>query len=118
MERALADPSFPGAERAIDLVHLACQTHGDRALEMELLALFARQAEKIAARLAQPALPGEAQARADLAHTLRGSALAVGAPGVAEAAGRCEQAMGEGQIAALRRAVAAARAEVAHLLAA
>ena len=114
----MADPALPCATRAIDLVHLACQTHGDRALESELLALFARQAMQIADKLGVPAQPGEAQARADLAHTLRGSALAVGAAGVAEAAGRCEQAMGEGQIAALRRAVAEARAEVAHLLAA
>ena len=38
--------------RPIDLVHLSRQSLGDRALEIELLTLFERQAEQIAARLA------------------------------------------------------------------
>jgi HPt (histidine-containing phosphotransfer) domain-containing protein len=79
----------------IDLVHLARQTMGDRALEVELLALFDRQAGQIAARLATlnagpvEARPGE-NWRADLAHKLKGSARAVGAHAVATAADNYE----------------------------
>ena len=75
----------------IDLVHLARQTMGDRALEVELLALFDRQAAQISDKLAA-SLPGEASdaptfsCRADLAHKLKGSARAVGAHAVAAAA--------------------------------
>jgi HPt (histidine-containing phosphotransfer) domain-containing protein len=84
------DPlSAPGAlARAekpspIDLVHLARQTMGDRALEAELLALFDRQAAQIAEQLGSaPAGPESA----NLAHKLKGSARAVGATAVAAAA--------------------------------
>jgi len=74
------------AAPAIDLVHLACQTQGDRALESELLELFQRQCERIIARLQIPAVARAAGEDEDLAHTLRGSALAVGAKRVARAA--------------------------------
>ena len=108
----------PSCGDAIDMVHLARQTLGDRALEMELLALFERQAGQIAGRLQDCG----AQHRAGLAHTLRGSALAVGAQDVAEAAGACEEAAAapefEIRIKALHAAVDAARATVARLLAA
>jgi len=79
----------PG-EPAIDLVHLARQTMSDAALEIELLALFDRQSAKIAAQLtgAEPCAPA---ARAELAHRLRGSALAIGAGRVARAARACEE---------------------------
>ena len=71
------------AARAIDLVHLARQTLGDRSLETEILALFVKQSEGLCARIAGAS--GE-QARRDLAHTLKGSARAVGAWRVAAAA--------------------------------
>jgi HPt (histidine-containing phosphotransfer) domain-containing protein len=74
-------------ERPVDLVHLARQTLGDRALEREVLGLFQVQARAIFAQLQAVT---EAQARLDLAHTLKGSARAVGAWQVAEAAGFCE----------------------------
>lgn len=71
------------ASSPIDLVHLARQTMGDRALERELLALFERQAVQIADKLRR----AEAGATtADLAHKLKGSARAVGAGAVAAAA--------------------------------
>ncbi len=70
----------------IDLVHLARQTMGDRALEVELLALFDRQAGQIAQRLGELDLAGVESWRADLAHKLKGSARAVGAHAVAAAA--------------------------------
>jgi HPt (histidine-containing phosphotransfer) domain-containing protein len=76
-------------ERPIDLVHLARQTLGDRDLEREILELFIVQARTVLQRLAAA---GEAQARADLAHTLKGSARAVGAWRVAAQAEKCESA--------------------------
>lgn len=78
--------------RAIDLVHLAQQTLGDRELEIELLTLFERQAGIIMARLRQEG--GDCDKwRHDLSHTLKGSARAVGAMRVAAAAQYYEDAM-------------------------
>ncbi len=61
----------------IDRAALDAQTGGDADLAREVLALFAGQCRSILPRLTDPALPrGE---RADLAHTLKGSAAGVGA---------------------------------------
>jgi HPt (histidine-containing phosphotransfer) domain-containing protein len=74
---------MPDGNRPIDLIHLARQTDGDRDLETELLGLFRRQAGQIVARLSAD-LPGDSVPwRADLAHTLKGSARAIGATRVA-----------------------------------
>ena len=111
-----------GEEPAIDLVHLARQTDGDDALEAELLEMFDRQSAKTMARFGASDLAG--RARADLAHRLRGSALAVGAWRVAEAALAVEK-QNEGlaagaqedkaTLAALGAAVDEARASIAEL---
>jgi HPt (histidine-containing phosphotransfer) domain-containing protein len=78
----LRDP-MPNTSRPIDLIHLARQTLGDRDLETELLSLFRRQAGQIVERLAAE-MPGDSIPwRADLAHTLKGSARAIGATSVA-----------------------------------
>jgi HPt (histidine-containing phosphotransfer) domain-containing protein len=74
-----------GAEPVIDLVHLSRQTLSDEALERELLDLFERQSARIVAQLSDPGA-GDAKIRGDLAHTLRGSALAIGATRVARSA--------------------------------
>lgn len=84
---AFAEAPAASFERPVDLVHLARQTLGDRALEREVLGLFQVQARAIFAQL--QSIP-QAQARLDLAHTLKGSARAVGAWKVAEAAEFCE----------------------------
>ena len=110
----------PDRERAIDLVHLARQTDGDDALEAELLIMFDRQAEKLAERVKIADL--SRRARGDVAHRLKGSALAIGAFAVARAAGGLEEAFDheggepEAEIAALAKAVAAARAAIARLM--
>ena len=77
------DPSSPGAiERPIDLVHLARVTFGERSLEREVLQLFDRQAATLMERI-QAAAAEDIPA---LAHTLKGSARAIGALAVARAA--------------------------------
>lgn len=96
----------------IDQPHLARMTLGDAGLECEVLALFARQAASLMATL--QALPPDAAA---LAHTLKGSARAIGAFGVAEAAEELERALRRDEAAdalpALGFAVEAAREAIA-----
>lgn len=83
----ITDASF---ERPVDLVHLARQTLGDRDLEQEILTLFVRQSAMLSRRLAE----GESRdEKRDLAHTLKGSARAVGAWRVARAAEAVEVAL-------------------------
>lgn len=120
-------PSAAPDAPAIDFVHLARQSLGDRELEVELLRLFERQAARIAGELAMPDLSRGARGeRLDLAHTLKGSARAVGATGVAEACAvyedlvRTDSAAGDLAAATrnLARAVDAARALIDERLAA
>jgi chemotaxis protein histidine kinase CheA len=96
---------------------------GDRDLETELLGIFRLQAPALTAQLSgSPCLSLGAKAR--IAHTLRGSALAVGAGRVAGAAWRIEElAFGGGDqsseeahaVAALLSAVDEAVAEIDRL---
>lgn len=102
--------------KTIDRAHLAAQTFGDADLAAELLGLFADQCRGILPRLSDAALP--AQDRADLAHTLKGSAASVGAGSIRDLSGAAEAAMrggGDGAeaVAALKPAVAAVLAEIA-----
>lgn len=76
----------PSNGRPIDLVHLARQTMGDKALELEVLQMFARQARESMKELAT----SEGAARAAVAHRLKGSAQSVGADAVAKAAAALE----------------------------
>jgi HPt (histidine-containing phosphotransfer) domain-containing protein len=105
---------------AIDFAHLARQTLDDRALEDELLALFENQAARITAQLLALGA-GEAKSRADLAHTLKGSTLAIGASRAARSAQAYEAACvaGEPSEAALDELIAAltqVRAAIAERL--
>jgi HPt (histidine-containing phosphotransfer) domain-containing protein len=100
----------------IDLDHLRRMTLGDAGLEREVLGMFARQACQLAATLATA--PPEASA---LVHTLKGSARAIGAMRVAEAAAGLEAAIRDGEVPAqalgfLRDTVAEADAAIAALL--
>ncbi len=105
---------------AIDFAHLARQTLDDRALENELLALFENQAARITAQLIALGA-GEAKLRADLAHTLKGSALAIGAGRAARSAQAYETACATGSPGAalddLVAAVAQVRVAIAERLA-
>ena len=99
------EPSSPGAvERPIDLVHLARVTFGERSLEREVLQLFDRQAATLMERI--QAAPAEDIPA--LAHTLKGSARAIGALAVARAAEMVEL-MHPATEPELRRAIAVLR---------
>jgi hypothetical protein len=111
-----APPLVPAAA-AIDRDHLAQMTHGERALEREVLQLFSMQAGLLVARMHEAA----PKAAGALAHTLNGSARGIGAWRVAEAAEMVERgaAVG-GDIAAARerliRAVSEAQAAIAQIV--
>ena len=103
---------------AIDRAHLKQMTFGNRDLERELLELFDRQAEILLARMRA----SDAAVLASLAHTLKGSALGIGAGAVARAAAEAEQSASGApaeRTAALGRlsaAIDAVRVEIAALL--
>ncbi len=91
-------------------------TLGDAALERQVLGMFASQSANLIEKLT--ALPAEAGA---LAHTLKGSARAIGAFRVAECAEALEVAIRQGENCAncqieLRGAVADARAAIDAML--
>jgi HPt (histidine-containing phosphotransfer) domain-containing protein len=70
----------------LDRNHLARMTFGDRSLEREVLQLFDRQSELLLERMRT----SEPAAIATLAHTLKGSAVGIGAKRVASAAAEVE----------------------------
>ncbi|MCG6203329.1 Hpt domain-containing protein [Rhodopseudomonas sp. HC1] len=91
-------------EFAIDQAHLERMTLGDVALEREVLRMFSAQAASVVALLAS--WPDDA---AVLAHTLKGSARAIGAFAVADAAGELEDVIRQnGDAADLLEALEAA----------
>ena len=99
----------------IDRAHLSRTTFGDTGLAREVLALFDTQAALLLGRMQG----SDAGTVAALAHTLKGSALGVGAMGVARAAEAVEHADTEQNAALLRLSVAVqmARTAIAALLA-
>jgi HPt (histidine-containing phosphotransfer) domain-containing protein len=118
LERIQWMPSPPLApdDGPIDFEHLKRMTLDDSGLEQEVLAMFAAQSARLMAALA--AVPADAGA---LAHTLKGSARAIGAFGVAEAAARLEAIVANGsdpssQLIELGDAVALARAAIEAIL--
>ena len=112
----MPSPPLAPDDGPIDLEHLRRMTLGDAGLEREVLAMFAAQTVSLTGALA--ALPPEAGA---LAHTLKGSARAIGAFAVADAAERLEAAFQKGDdpaqsLAGLKDAVAEARAAIDAIL--
>lgn len=81
----------------IDHDYLAAQTGGDAALARELLTLLAEQCRHLLTGIADP--DRSLSDRADLAHTLKGSALGVGAGAVARESGALEEAFRAGRAA-------------------
>ena len=102
----------------LDRDHLARITFGDRSLEREVLQLFDRQSELLLERMRA----SEPAAIATLAHTLKGSAVGIGATRVASAAAEVEATAqaksGESSraIEELAQAVEEARAAISALI--
>ena len=112
----MPSPPLAPDDGPIDLAHLARMTLGDAALERQVLGMFTSQSANLMEKLA--ALPAEAGA---LAHTLKGSARAIGAFRVAECAEALEAAIRQGENPAkcqseLKAAVADARTAIDTIL--
>jgi HPt (histidine-containing phosphotransfer) domain-containing protein len=112
----MPSPPLAPDDGPIDIEHLQRMTLGDASLEREVLAMFSAQAVSLIATLV--ALPADAGA---LAHTLKGSARAIGAFGVADAAETLEAAILRGgdptvALAELHEAIARARMAVDAIL--
>lgn len=112
----MPSPPLAPDDDPIDFEHLKRMTLGDAGLEQEVLAMFSAQSAKLLSTLA--AMPSDAGA---LAHTLKGSARAIGALAVADAAARLEAVIGSGGdasdvLAELGEAVSRARAAIEAVL--
>jgi HPt (histidine-containing phosphotransfer) domain-containing protein len=108
----MPSPPLVPDDGPIDIEHLGRMTLGDASLEREVLAMFSAQAASLLVTLAT--LPPDAGA---LVHTLKGSARAIGAFAVADAALDLETAMGNGSdpapaLGALVQAVREARTAI------
>jgi len=91
-EAGLSEEGRKASSRPVDLVHLSRYTLGERELEAEVLELFCTQATIYIERLRQARSDKDWK---DAAHSLKGSASAVGAWRAAEAAERAEALSGE-----------------------
>ena len=118
LERIDWMPSPPLApdDGPIDIEHLLRMTLGDAGLEREVLAMFASQAVSLMRELAAPFSDRQA-----LVHTLKGSARAIGAFRVAEAAQFLEAVLQQGDdpseaLDELTDAVAGARTAIDEIL--
>ena len=112
----MPSPPLVPDDGPIDVDHLKRMTLGDESLEREVLAMFSAQSVSLIGALA--ALPAEAR---ELVHTLQGSARAIGAFAVADAAAVLEAALTNSgdpaeALAELKDAVAQARAAIDALL--
>jgi HPt (histidine-containing phosphotransfer) domain-containing protein len=113
----MSSPPLAPDDGPIDLAHLTRMTLGDAALERQVLGMFATQSANLIEQLT--VLPAEA---GTLAHTLKGSARAIGAFRVAACAEALETAIRQGENCAkcrieLEAAVADARDAIDTLLA-
>ncbi|MDO9382913.1 MAG: Hpt domain-containing protein [Hyphomicrobiaceae bacterium] len=110
--------SVAPAQTPVDLEHLRRFTMGDPDLEQEILGLFADNAPKTLASLADAATAKEWLAAA---HSLKGSARAIGAHAVADLAAAAEKTYPEHdvvrreQLAAVHAAIEVARDYIAQL---
>jgi HPt (histidine-containing phosphotransfer) domain-containing protein len=132
LERIEWMPSPPLApdDGPIDSAHLDRMTLGDASLEREVLAMFSGHAVGLIDRLAKSSAAKSSAAKSSetksqealaLAHTLKGSARAIGAFRVADAAEGLEAAIRHGDdparaLARLKDAVAEARTAIDAIL--
>lgn len=121
MNRASTDRKTEPFPASLDLVHLSRQTEGDAVLERELLEMFRQRSSELVCRMQAMIREPEPQMRPirDLAHQLKGSALAIGAFRLAAAAESVENACDparSGQKTAKTGAIEALAAELATAL--
>ena len=112
----MPSPPLVPDDGPIDIAHLQRMTLGEENLERDVLAMFSAQAAGLVQALA--GLPSDA---ATLVHTLKGSARAIGAFAVADAAGALEVLIRSGgdrtsAMAELDDAVKQARAAIDDIL--
>jgi HPt (histidine-containing phosphotransfer) domain-containing protein len=111
----MPSPPLAPDDGPLDIAHLKRMTLGDASLEREVLAMFSAQAASLVSALS--GLPSDASA---LAHTLKGSARAIGAFAVADAASALEVLIRGGDPAEamdeLNDAVTQARAAIDAIL--
>jgi len=111
----MPSPPLAPDDGPIDMAHLERMTLGDESLQHEVLAMFSAQTAELIGWLAD--LPDNSAA---LAHTLKGSARAIGAFGVADAAANLEDAIKSGDttqaLAELNGAVVEARTAIDAIL--
>jgi HPt (histidine-containing phosphotransfer) domain-containing protein len=112
----MPSPPLVPDDSAIDLAHLRRMTLGDAALEREVLSMFSAQALRLAGAIA--AEPADVGA---LVHTLKGSARAIGAFAVGDAAAHLETLIRSGgdraeALSELDDAVTLARAAIEAML--
>ncbi len=101
------------ADQVIDLAHLRRMTLGDAALEREVLSLFHAHSALLLAKMR-----GDAAGVPALAHTLKGSALGIGASEVARAADALQRRQHDAAaLLRLETALDEARAAIAGMLA-
>jgi HPt (histidine-containing phosphotransfer) domain-containing protein len=101
-------------EPVIDLAHLRRMTTGDAALEREVLSLFYAHSALLIERMHG----SDAAAVPGLAHTLKGSALGIGANEVARAADALQRVPADkAAMSRLDRALEEARAAIGVMLA-
>jgi HPt (histidine-containing phosphotransfer) domain-containing protein len=113
MHMSLPVDGGPAGQGVLDVCHLARQTMGDAGLERELLQLFAQHSPALMARIEAAGTP---DGRSVAAHTLKGSARAIGAWAVADAAAAIEA--GGDALQQLRAALDRTGAAIAARLAA
>jgi HPt (histidine-containing phosphotransfer) domain-containing protein len=123
LERIEWMPSPPLApdDGPIDSGHLDRMTLGDADLTREVLAMFSAQAVDLIGGLERNAAEARSSDAPALAHTLKGSARAIGAFRVADAAEGLETAIRNGDdpaeaLAGLKDAVTEARATIDAML--
>ena len=112
----MPSPPLVPDDGPIDIAHLQRMTLGDAGLEREVLTMFSEQAAGLATALGN--LPWDAAA---LVHTLKGSARAIGAFAVADAASHLEVLLRRGADPAeallqLKEAVTEARTAIEAIL--
>jgi HPt (histidine-containing phosphotransfer) domain-containing protein len=115
-QRDLAGSVDNQDEAELDLAHLERQTQGNQALEREVLGLFL---EHSAAQLEKLKAAATVTAQREIAHSLAGSALAIGAFATAAQAREIEQLnqMDNAMVARLGEALATAHRHIAKRLA-